>query len=266
MAATEFNGYADQVAVPATNVIPIPARMSFDEAAAVPINYATAWSALIDHGNLQPGGRVLIHAAAGGVGIAATQIAKRFGAEVYGTASPAKHGAIARIGVDHAIDYRTNGWDGRLPSFDIVLDAVGGKSFRTSYELLRPGGRLVAYGASSVVSGSRRNLFAALRMLRGMPRFKLIPQMHESKSVIGLNMLSEWRERGSIGYWARPLRELLDDGTINPVVADTFDFEHAGDAQEMLVQRRNVGKVVLAACAPCSPTAPPRRLPRARPH
>jgi NADPH:quinone reductase-like Zn-dependent oxidoreductase len=213
----------------------------------VPINYATAWSALIDHGNLQPGARVLIHAAAGGVGIAATQIAKRFGADVYGTASPAKHGAIAGIGVDHAIDYRTNGWERHLPNFDIVLDAVGGKSFRTSYELLRPGGRLVAYGASSVVSGSRRNLLAALRTLRGMPRFKLIPQMHDSKSVIGLNMLSEWRERGSIDYWARPLRELLDDGTINPVVADTFDFEHAGDAQEMLVQRRNVGKVVLAA-------------------
>jgi NADPH:quinone reductase-like Zn-dependent oxidoreductase len=247
MAATEFNGYADQVAVPATNVIPIPGRMSFDEAAAVPINYATAWSALIDHGNLQPGGRVLIHAAAGGVGIAATQIAKRFGAEVYGTASPAKHQAIARIGVDHAIDYRTKGWERRLPNFDIVLDAVGGKSFRTSYDLLRPGGRMVAYGASSVVSGSRRDLLAALRTLRGMPRFKLIPQMHDSKSVIGLNMLTEWRARGTIEYWARPLRELLDDGTIQPVVADTFDFEHAGDAQEMLVQRRNVGKVVLAA-------------------
>jgi NADPH:quinone reductase-like Zn-dependent oxidoreductase len=104
-----------------------------------------------------------------------------------------------------------------------------------------------AYGASSVVSGSRRDLVAALRMLRGMPRFKLIPQMHDSKSVIGLNMLTEWRERGTIEHWARPLRELLDDGTIKPVVADTFDFEHAGDAQEMLVQRRNVGKVVLAA-------------------
>jgi NADPH:quinone reductase-like Zn-dependent oxidoreductase len=86
-----------------------------------------------------------------------------------------------------------------------------------------------------------------LRTLRGMPRFKLIPQMHDSKSVIGLNMLTEWRERGTIEYWARPLRQLLDDGTIKPVVAETFDFEHAGEAQEMLVQRRNVGKVVLAA-------------------
>lgn len=247
MAATEFNGYADQVVVPAADVIAMPERMSFEEAAAVPIAYATAWSALIGHGNLQRGERVLIHAAAGGVGIAATQIAKRHGAEVYGTASASKHGAITEIGVDHPIDYRTGGWERNLPNFDLVMDAIGGKSFRTSYGLLRPGGRLVAYGASAVVSGSRRNLVAALRALRGMPRFKLIPQMHDSKSVIGLNMLTEWRERGSIEHWARPLRALLDDGTIKPVVGGTFDFDHAGDAHEMLVQRRNVGKVVLVA-------------------
>jgi NADPH:quinone reductase-like Zn-dependent oxidoreductase len=247
VAATEFNGYAEQVVVRAADVIPLPAGMTFEQGAAVPINYATAWSALIGHGNLQPGERVLIHACAGGVGIAATQIAKRHGAEVYGAASPSKHAAIAEIGVDHALDYTQAGWRDRLPSFDIVLDAIGGKSFRTSYELLRPGGRLVAFGAAAVVSGERRNLVSALRTVRGMPRFKLIKQMHDSKSVIGLNLLTEWRERGSIEYWARPLREMLDDGTIRPVIAGDFDFDHAGEAQQMLIERRNVGKVVLVA-------------------
>jgi NADPH:quinone reductase-like Zn-dependent oxidoreductase len=247
MAATAFNGYADQVSVRAADVIELTDGISFEEAAAVPINYATAWSGLVGHGNLQPGERVLIHAAGGGVGIAATQIAKRYGAEVYGTASPSKHDAVRGFGVDHAVDYRADGWERTLPNFDIVMDAIGGKSFRTSYDLLRPGGRLVAFGASSVSSGSRRNLITAVRMLRGMPRFKMLKQMQDSKSVIGLNLLTEWRERGSIEYWAKPLRELLDDGTIKPVVADTFDFDHTGDAHEMLTHRRNVGKVVLVA-------------------
>jgi NADPH:quinone reductase-like Zn-dependent oxidoreductase len=219
--------------------------MSFEEGAAVPINYATAWSALIGHGNLQPGERVLIHAVAGGVGIAATQIAKRHGAEVYGTASASKHQAIVGFGVDHPIDYRVAGWHEGLPKFDLVMDAVGGRSFRTSYELLRPGGRLVAFGVSAIVTGARRNAVNAVRTVLRMPRFNTLKQMRESKSVIGLNLLTEWRERGSIDYWAAPLRELLDDGTIKPVVAATFQFDRAGEAQQMLIERRNVGKVVL---------------------
>jgi NADPH:quinone reductase-like Zn-dependent oxidoreductase len=247
IAGTEFNGYAEQVVVRAADVIPLPQSMTFEQGAAVPVNYATAWAALIGHGNLQSGERVLIHSAAGGVGIAATQIAKRHGAEVYGAASPSKHAAIAEIGVDHPLDYTRAGWQDPLPSFDIVLDAIGGKSFRTSYELLRPGGRLVAFGASAVVSGERRNLVSALRTVMRMPRFKLIDQMRDSKSVIGLNLLTEWRERGSIEYWARPLRELLADGTIKPVIAGDFDFDHAGQAQQILIERRNVGKVVLVA-------------------
>ncbi len=100
-----------------------------------------------------PGERVLIHSAGGGVGIAATQIAKREGAEVYGTASPGKHARIRELGVDHALDYTKAGWERGLPKFDVIMDAVGGESFRRSYDLLRPGGRLVAFGASAVVSG-----------------------------------------------------------------------------------------------------------------
>src|SRR5206468_1602941 len=105
--------------------------------------------------------RVLIHAAAGGVGIAATQIAKSRGAEVWGTASPGKHEACRGFGVDHPVDYTRSGWENgppALPQFDVVMDAIGGKSFRTSYNLLRPGGRLIAFGASSVMSGETRNL------------------------------------------------------------------------------------------------------------
>src|SRR5712691_2753134 len=126
-AGTKFGGYASQVVVPASDVVPLPDGLSFEQGAAIPVNYATAWAGLVGYGNLQPGERVLIHSAGGGVGVAATQIAKRFGGEVYGTASPGKHARISELGVDHALDYTKPGWESGLPKFDLILDAIGGK-------------------------------------------------------------------------------------------------------------------------------------------
>jgi NADPH:quinone reductase-like Zn-dependent oxidoreductase len=246
MAGTRFGGYAEEVCVTASDVVPLPERLSYDQGAAIPVNYSTAWAGLIRYGALEAGERVLLHAAAGGVGIAATQIAKRHGAEVWGTASPAKHEAIRGFGVDHPVDYRAAGWEKGLPKFDLIMDAVGGRSFGTSYGLLAPGGRLVAFGASSVVSGERRNVLKAgpqaLRMLRG---FNLIDQMSASKAVIGLNMLTLWDDRKTLEPWITPLRALLDDGTIEPVVSDAVPFDRAPEAHRILTERRNVGKVVL---------------------
>ena len=245
VAATHFGGYASTVAVDAGNVVALPGALSFEQGAAIPVNYATAWTALLGYGSLKRGERVLINAAAGGVGIAATQIACRVGAEVWGTASPGKHEAIRGCGVEHPVDYTKAGWERGLPKFDLVMDAIGGRSFRTSYELLAAGGRLVAFGASSVMSGDRRNVVAALRMVTRLPRFNMLKQMADSKAVIGLNILTLWDARGTLKPWLEPLEELLEDGTIQPVVAGSFDFDHAADAHRMLLERRNVGKVVL---------------------
>jgi NADPH:quinone reductase-like Zn-dependent oxidoreductase len=245
LASTVFGGYASQVAVPAADVFDLPEELSFEQGAAIPVNYGTAWAGLIGYGVLQAGERVLVHSAGGGVGIAATQIAKRTGAEVYGTASPGKHARIRELGIDHVIDYTASGWERGLPQFDVILDAIGGKSFRKSYSLLRPGGRLVAFGASSVVSGERKNVVTALRAVARMPRFNMVKQMSESKAVIGLNMLTLLKDRGTIAPWLEPLRPMLDDGTVKPVIAGAFSFEEAGAAQTMIVERRNVGKVVL---------------------
>ena len=245
LAGTQFGGYASQVVVPAADVVSLPERLSFEQGAAIPVNYATAWAGLVGYGVLKPGERVLVHSAGGGVGIAATQIAKRVGAEVFGTASPGKHEKILALGVDRAIDYTRSGWEQGIGKFDVILDAVGGKSFRTSYDLLAPGGRLVCFGASSVVSGERRNIATALRSVLRMPRFGLIKQMQESKAVIGLNMLTLWKHAGTLGPWIDPLQEMLEDGTVEPVVGGVFGFEEAGAAQSMIVERRNVGKVVL---------------------
>jgi NADPH:quinone reductase-like Zn-dependent oxidoreductase len=246
MAGTQFGGYASSVAVPAADAIPLADRLSFEQGAAIPVNYATAWAGLVRYGGMQAGEKVLIQAAAGGVGIAATQIAKRFGAEVWGTASPAKHDAILHNGVDHAVDYRKSGWWDGLPPFDLILDAIGGRQFRRSYKMLRAGGRLVAFGASSVSQGEKRNLLKAapeaLPMLRG---FNLVEQMQASKAVIGLNMLTLWKDRGSLEPWTAPLAELIEDGTVQPVVSDAVPFDNAAEAHRIIGERRNVGKVVL---------------------
>ncbi len=240
-----FNGYAERAVVRADGVVPLPDELSFEAGAAIPINYATAWEALIHQAHLEPGERVLIQAAAGGVGTAATQIAKRAGAEIWGTASPGKHGAIREFGVDHPIDYTRSGWERGVPKLDVVIDAIGGASFRRSYKLLRAGGRLVCFGASGVVSGETRNLVSAARTALLMPRFNLLKQMSESKSVIGLNLLTLWDEAGSAARWSAPLTEMLADGTISPVVAAAFSFDRAPDAHRFITERRNVGKVVL---------------------
>ena len=165
MAGTRFGGQAELVTVPADQVLPLPERLSFEQGAAFPVNYGTAYAALIVMGSLREGDRVLIHAAAGGVGIAATQIARNVGAEIFGTASPSKHDAIRAQGVAHAIDYRSQDFEAEVmritggEGVDLIIDALGPTSFRKDYRLLRPGGRLVMYGAlrGSTKAGGRRH-------------------------------------------------------------------------------------------------------------
>ncbi|BBX11209.1 MULTISPECIES: zinc-binding dehydrogenase [Mycobacteriaceae] len=246
LAGTRFGGYAEIVNADAADTVALPPSMSFEQGAAVPVNYATAWAALHGYGSLQVGERVLVHAAAGGVGIAAIQLAKAAGAVVDGTSSPGKHAQLEALGIDRAIDYRRNGWWKGLPPYDIVLDGLGGTSLRRSMALLRPGGRLVAYGLSSLQQGEKRSLRRAapqaLAMLRG---FSLLTQMEQSKTVIGLNMLRLWDDRGTLEPWIAPLSQALADGTAAPIVHAAVPFANAPEAHRILAARENVGKVVL---------------------
>lgn len=256
MAGTRFNGYAELVTVGAGDVLPLPDALSYEQGAAFPVNYATAYAGVVLMGGLRAGDRLLIHAAAGGVGIAATQLAKARGAEIFGTASAAKHDAIRAEGVEHAIDYRSEDFEAAVmritggEGIDIAFDAIGPSSFRKDYRLLRPGGRLVCFGLSEVQSGEGRNLPGAVRGIAGMltatlPWWKSMAIMNENKGVFGLNMLAWWDREGSLARVIEPLRPDLESGALVPVVAESFPFERAADAHRFIHERRNVGKVVL---------------------
>jgi synaptic vesicle membrane protein VAT-1 len=255
-AGTRFGGQAELVTVPAEQALPLPERLSFEQGAAFPVNYGTAYAALIVMGSLRAGDRVLIHAAAGGVGIAATQIARNVGAEIFGTASPSKHEAIRAQGVTHAIDYRSQDFEAEAmritggEGVDLIIDALGPTSFRKDYRLLRSGGRLVMYGISEMTSEGRRDIPASLKSLAKMPTatipwWKSLALMNENKGVFGLNMLKWWEREGNLDRVTEPLIADLEAGRLEPVVAEAFPFERAGEAHEFIAERRNVGKVVL---------------------
>jgi NADPH:quinone reductase-like Zn-dependent oxidoreductase len=126
---------------------------------------------------------------------------------------------------------------------DVVLDALG--EFRQSYKLLRTGGRLVIYGASNISAGDRRSLVRAAREVARMPRFNPLKLMSQSKAVIGLNLLTLWDDRGSLEEVTEPLVGMLEQGVIDPVVAEAFPFDRAADAHRFIQDRKNIGKVVL---------------------
>ncbi len=252
MGGTRFGGYAELVAAPAAALLPLPEGWSYEEGAALPVVYATAYAALVRYGSLRAGERVLIHAAAGGVGIAATQIAKLVGAEVFGTASASKHEAIRGFGVDHPIDYRSRDFakevrriaGGKRP-LDLVLDGIGGSTTRKGFGLLRAGGRLVGIGLSAAQDGDRRRIATTLRAFALTPPLHPLALMSSSRGFIGINMLRLWDERGSLDEFIQPLTEWVEQGAIRPVVSEAFPLERGADAHRYLHERRNVGKVVL---------------------
>jgi NADPH:quinone reductase-like Zn-dependent oxidoreductase len=249
VALTRFGGYAEAVAVPVAQVFSLPEAMTFEEAAAVPVNYLTAVLMLRHFGNVRGGDRVLVHAAAGGVGMAAIQLCRIAGAEVIGTASASKHALLREAGVAHAIDYRTHDFEQEVRRLtggrgvDIVLDATG--AFRRSSRSLAPLGRLVCFGFSTAATGMTPSWLTALPKFLSIPWFHPARLMNDNKAVIGVNLGHLWDR---IDLLRREMLGLLDDyraGRIRPVVGRTFPLTEAAAAHRYIQERLNVGKVVL---------------------
>lgn len=248
---TRFGGYSDVVVVPEQQLFEKPAALSHEQAAAIPVNYLTAWQLLVVMGALSADESVLIHNVGGGVGLAAIDIAKHIGATILGTASPGKHDFLGQRGLHEAIDYRGKDWtrevsrltDGR--GVELVTDPLGGRHWKKSYKALRATGRLGMFGISTA---SESRLLGPLKLLAtaaGMPLFHPIGLMNGNRSAFGVNLGHLWHETDKIRLWMNELLRGVEDGWVRPHVDRAFDFDHAGEAHSHIEARKNIGKVVL---------------------
>jgi len=252
-AMTRFGGYSSVVCVPVKQVFERPAGMNALEGAAFPVTYFTAWQLIVAMGSLKKSETVLIHSAGGGVGIAAIQISRKIGATIIGTASKSKHDYLREIGVHHCIDYRTEDFEKRVKEItkgrgvELILDAVGGDSFKKGFRILAPTGRLGMFGMSEAATGKSRSISGLLKMVAGLPWLQINPVtlMNENKSAFGVNMGHMWDEVDRLRSWGEEMLGLYGQGILKPLVDQTFSFDDAPKAHHYIQDRKNVGKVLL---------------------
>lgn len=259
VALTRFGGYAERACAPAGAAMRVPEGVRLEDAAALPVNYLTAWFCLHEMADLTRGERLLVQHGAGGVGVAAVQLARRAGAEIFATTSTDEKVEFLRdAGVDHPINYRTTDFTDVVRrvagdrGLDVVLDSSGGRDLARAYELLGPLGRAVSYGLSSAVGSARRNPLRALWAWLRTPRFHPVDMIGRNVGVFGfhLALLEDKRDRVPGAF-----RQILDgvvDGSLAPRIARTFPLEAEGAAaaHRYLHERRNIGKVLLVRSAP----------------
>ncbi|PSQ17370.1 NADPH:quinone reductase [Halobacteriales archaeon QS_8_69_26] len=237
VAMTTAGAYAEYALARPDQCFPIPEGMDFAEAAGFPIQFMTAHCCLFGWGDLEADERVLVHAAAGGVGTAAVQLASRAGAEVFGTASTGrKLDLAADLGVDHPINYTETDFAAEVDEITdgegvhLVLDGVGGDVFDDSMDALAHFGRIVTYGVASGVpaqANTQELLFS-------------------NTSVIGFHLGQAMRHDASRVLEAIPdLTEGLQSGELEVIVGERFPLAKAAEAHQYVEDRNSVGKVVL---------------------
>lgn len=254
VAVTRFWGYADRVRAPAYAAAPLPAALPFPVAAALPVSYLTAHLALVHVGNAKPGERVLVHGAAGGVGLAVLDLARPLGLELYATAgSDEKCRMLEARGVRAAVNYRTTDYEAALKEatrqrgFHLVLDPLGPESFAKGLRLLAPLGRIVCYGFSQLVTGPKRNLWHAVTTYLSKHKVNPVTLMNANAGVFGLNLAHLFEERELLSRGLAELVARAERGEVAPTIAASFPLTAAGAsaAHTCLHERRNVGKVLL---------------------
>ncbi len=230
-------GYAEYAVAQATTVIPIPPNLDFIQAAAFPVQGLTAYQLLRESAHIQPGESVLVHAAAGGVGTLAVQLAKLMGAGIVaGTASnSSKLDLIRKLGADAAINYTEENWVEQVKNAtrgqgtDIILEMVGGEIAEQSLKCLAPFGRMVIYGAAS----------------GKISQFSGIQLMYKNQAIIGYWLTSQLQRADRIAMAAMELMQFLASGKLQIIVGQTFPLAEASQAHQAVAERRTMGKVVL---------------------
>ena len=252
LALTRFGGHAELVSVPQVSVLPLPDDLDYVTAAAIPVNYLTAHHMLFHIGVTHPGSSVLLHMASGGVGTAVLQLLSLVpDVTVFGTASARKHDYVRGLGCTHPIDYRTKDYVEEVRKVvgdrgvDLVLDPLGGKDWKRSWDLLAPGGRMVAFGMANAITGETRNLLKVLPQIAFMLRVSPMSAMDHNRTLQGVNMGHLWGEAVMLRGQMEKLRSLWEQGVVRPHVHATVPFSNAAEAHRMLEEGENRGKVVL---------------------
>ena len=252
LAMTQFGGHADVVCVPAAQVLPIPDAMSFEEAVAIPVNYLTAYHMLFRVAGIRPGERVLVHMAAGGVGTAVLQLCRTVDdVEVFGTASVGKHEVLRAEGCTHPIDYHATDYAAEVrrltggEGVDVVLDPLGGNDWRKGLKLLRPAGRLVAFGFANLASGPRRRPAHVAGQMLGIPVLTPLQLMNQNRTVSGVNIGHLWGQIDMLRDELQAVLALWGQGRIKPRIDASYPFTEAAAAHRRILQRQNIGKIVL---------------------
>jgi len=252
IAGARFGGYATHVVTPERLVMALPSGWSFEEGAGYFATYGTAYHALVTLGRLAKASVVLIHAAAGGLGTAATQLARHIGARVIGTAGGAGKARFCQEqGADRGIDYTRSDWPRRAREasggggFDLVLDSVLGPTFRHSLELLAPMGHLILCGAASFTPRRRRNRLVLLWKWLRLPRIDPLSFIPTNRTVSGFNLLLLLEREAVMRALASALAGLATSGAVRPVIDRVLPLEQAAEAHRHLQQRKSRGKVVL---------------------
>lgn len=251
LATTRFGGQSELVSVPVDDVFEKPAVLGFEEAAAMPVNYLTAYALLVVMGGLRKGESVLIHNAGGGVGLAALQIAKHVGAKTYGTASESKHAFLKERGLDFPIDYRKQDWFPVLMGMtsgkgvELAIDPLGGANWKKSYRALRATGRLGVFGVSTLSGNRIRGVLLYLGGQLRADRFRLLSLMGRNRGVFGFNLGHLFDEREKVRDWMTSILAGVEEGWMRPYVGRTFRFDPVAEAHRLMESRGNTGKVIL---------------------
>jgi NADPH:quinone reductase-like Zn-dependent oxidoreductase len=211
--------YAEYVVAPQEHLAMKPENITHEEAAATSLAAMTAWQALVHQAKLEPGQKILIHAASGGVGHFAVQMAKHLGAYVIGTSSAENKEFVLSIGADEHIDYKAVKFEDVCPMVDVVLDAIGGENIDRSLKVLKPGGTIVSLPSGASESVAEK---AAAQKKKGI--FFLV---------------------NSNGSDMRQIAQMLQQGALHPHISHVFSFEQIKEAHEMLASGNTKGKLVM---------------------
>lgn len=231
--------FAEQIAIDAADVARKPASMSFEEAAAVPLVALTAWQALVEVADVQPGQRVLVHAGAGGLGSTVIQLAHHLGAFVATTARGSDADRLRELGADQVVDYTSEDFAEVLSGFDVVLDSLGPESLMKSFTVLRPGGLAI-----SVVGPPDPALAKKLGKPLLTPVMALLSRKVRRRArALGVRYAFLFMQAD--GARLAALAELYDTGVLRPVLDRTFPFEQTVEALAYLEQGKAKGKIVI---------------------